>query len=306
MSTIFRLQRDIQEIQRELDDMRQELRILRRNVSRSQFKSGRLPPIPKPRQVTAASNVVGALRRQIDLLNQSQDLGSRYDQFTSDDAILNRQLKKMIGTLLKSYIGECYGNMTWYQASLATNIESCEEVINAASELEEFRVLAQTADLWAIRLLADAKMRTALRDKGCRSSSQRNEEATSNRALQSNIELPAGSRQTERTESLEINDSIMNAVAHHVGQNCIPSNRFEEDADNVVREEPLLSRSLIQARSAHNETNINLAEERIINDEDVIENGTTTPMARTAVNSGRIVRRSVVQRRRPRLGLRRR
>lgn len=305
MSNIFRLQRDVQEIQTELDDIRQELRILRRNVSRSQSNSGRLPPIPKPRNVTAASNVVGVLRIQIDLLNENQDFCSRYDQFTSEDSTINRQLKKMMGTLLKSYIGECYGNLTWYQASRATHIDSCEEVINAASELEEFRVLAQTADLWAIRLLADAKMRTALRDNGCRSRVQANEEEVSNREVQNNNVVPARSRETERTESLEINSTIMNAVSRHVGQSYTRINAIEEDEVNVVTREDLFSRGLVQPTTTRNQPNVMLAEEPVVTGGHAVENRRIRPGLQSSVSRGRIARRRGGQRRRARLGLRR-
>lgn len=160
------IERQLSEIFTQLEEFRQELRYLKRQVSLLNGRRRGPDPIPKPRNVNAMSNIARCLRQEINRLNQNRIRRNQeiYDQFPGDDLSINRELKSIIGNLLRSRLPQMYGKYTWYHACRSQYANVCEEIILQASEMQEFYVLTQTANMWAIRLIADSKMRTALRD----------------------------------------------------------------------------------------------------------------------------------------------
>lgn len=181
-------------------------------------------------------------------LNESQ-----YEQFSSTDAYTNRELKRIMGELLRNNIPDKYGKKTWYQALRSERSQDCAKVIEKASLLPEFRVLTQTSNYLAIRLIADAKMRSAQRDGGhadvnvdseeqVRSSdnnnarnirttnvtSTRNNERTSNEPAQNFDVNPL----TESASEPVLDRSIRDVVAGHVDEvmnENLPNNLSNED-----------------------------------------------------------------------------
>lgn len=160
----FEIQRELSAVYEELDYLRQELRLLKRHLHRLHGVNTSLPPIAKPKNVNASSNIVGALRKEIELLNTTNEL--QYEQFTSTDAYANRELKCIMGNLLRAHLPTAYGKQTWYHSLRSGNSAACDKIIEQASLLPEYHILTQTSNYWAIRLIADAKMRSAQRDRG--------------------------------------------------------------------------------------------------------------------------------------------
>lgn len=153
----------------DIDNLQYELRSLRREAARSRFNNRReVTGIQKPKEITSSSNISGSLRREIRRLNSLDRDSLLYVNFSniSSDKTLNREAKRKLGVLLKMHLPNVYGKLTWAETMKkdAETITATEKVINEAAKLESFAVFSQTSDYWAIRLLADAKMRTAKRD----------------------------------------------------------------------------------------------------------------------------------------------
>lgn len=109
MSFRASVQTELNEMNSQLEDFRQELKYLRRQVSVLNRRSSIPDPIPKPKNVNSMSNIARCLRREINRLNQDVRLEHTYEQFSRDDASINRELKSIIGNLLRSKLPTMYG-----------------------------------------------------------------------------------------------------------------------------------------------------------------------------------------------------
>lgn len=221
-------QKELIEINSQLDEFKNELRYLRRQLHFIRRPATAPNPILKPKGVNAMSNIASCLRREIDRLNQDRRNEHVYEQLPYDDSSTNRELKSIMGNLLRSKLPQMYGKRTWYHACRSECATVCEEIVYEASEKREFYVLTQTANLGAIRLIADSKMRTALRDANVDESPvgetplpnrETDIEQRSNIAYEQVLsEQRTASTTGETTRSLPL-ESIRDVVAGHMASN---------------------------------------------------------------------------------------
>lgn len=126
-----------------------------------------LPPIPSAKRGEVGFkrevNVTLVLRDAIDKANATiPDGQEKYIQFPEGyaDKKLNTDAKDALDLLMLQNIGDDYGRLNWKSASRTTHREQCEAVIRLAAESRDFVVFRQTAFYWAIRDLADQKMKS--------------------------------------------------------------------------------------------------------------------------------------------------
>lgn len=196
------VQRELNEMNTQLEDFRQELKYLRRQVSVLTRRASTPDPIHKPTNFNSMSNIIGCLRREITRLNQDVRLEHTYEQFSRDDASINRELKSIMGNLLRSKLPSMYGKHSWYYECRSENSQVCEDIITQASEMRDFFVFSETTNMWAIRLLADSKMRTALPDGA---GTDRNLATESERNLNTHAEFP---RSTSAAQAAPENETL--------------------------------------------------------------------------------------------------
>lgn len=227
MSFKSEVQKELIEINSQLEEFRHEIRFLKRQLYLVKRSTTAPDPIRKPKGVNAMSNIAGCLRREIDRLNQNRGNDQAYEQLQHDDSSSNRELKTVMGNILRSKLPEMYGKHTWYHACRSKYASACEEVISKACEMREFYVLTQTANMWAIRLIADSKMRTALRDAkmdegNVITSPVPGQEIGNRTAQNSSLQQisQAASRAGETTTSIpseNVRDVVLGHVASHDG-----------------------------------------------------------------------------------------
>ena len=73
------------------------------------------------------------------------------------------------------WIGSDYGRLNWKTASRTTHGEQCEAVIRQAASSRDFLVFRQTAFYWAIRDLAEQKMKSKGRGSAATANRNKNE-----------------------------------------------------------------------------------------------------------------------------------
>ena len=129
--------------------------------------STKLPPIPSPvrgepgckREVNVTLSLRDAIERANSTLTDDQE---KYIQFMEGytDKKLNSDAKDALDALMLQHIGSHYGRQNWKTASRTTHREQCEAVIRQAAASRDFLVFRQTAFYWAIRDLAEQKMKS--------------------------------------------------------------------------------------------------------------------------------------------------
>ena len=135
---------------------------------------------------------------------------------------------------------------TWYQACRSRDAIQCENVIVKASEMKDFLVLTQTSNRWAISLIADSKMRTALRDASANDSQTNffceNEVEINHSIHNTPNEQPMKFRNTSRTNhvptmsatktDVNIRDVVQNHVSIAAREDISARNEDEDDRTN--------------------------------------------------------------------------
>lgn len=149
---VARWSKDFSKIHKRLDDIQ---------------PNSKLPPIPSVKPGEAGFkrevNVAQVLRDVIEKANAVIPEGQeKYIQFPEgfSDKKLNSDAKDALEILMLQLIGEDYGRLSWKTASRSTHMEQCESVIRAAAASPDFMVFRQTSFFWAIRELADQKMKS--------------------------------------------------------------------------------------------------------------------------------------------------
>lgn len=247
------MRNDITSVNDEVEDLQNSVRVLRREISRSRINSIQdRPLILKPSKVSSNSNIASMVRREISRINACGHFGAPYDNFPNhfSNTVINRQSKKKLGDLLRIHMPEAYGSMSWTESRSQSVdlLKASEIVIQEDSRMEDFYVFQQTSGHWAIRLLADAKMRTAKRD------SKSSALALASVPFPSTASVPCPTNQIQEHPHSNITPAINDA-----GRNELPSNGRPE---NVIT----------PARNDRNELPSNVRPENVIFSERIEEN----------------------------------
>lgn len=173
-----RLRLELKDMRKSMDILVQQVTILTQKITKltekvtelshkQEIPPPKLPRIPKPTRKDNDSrtiNVAQYLREKITKYNR-QSKGDRYLEFPAHatNRQLNASAKQVIAGLLRKELGASYGLLTWDQVSHSTMQSKAEHVISEAAKRTELQVYAQTENHWAIRALAEGKMKSELR-----------------------------------------------------------------------------------------------------------------------------------------------
>ena len=236
------------ELRGAIGEVKDALAVIMNSVLTPRQASEELPKIAKPIRgvdYNRTINPVMWMREKIDIHNQNAT-GKTYQQFDdANDHSVAVNAKIIIGRLLRDKLGEHYGKLTWAQACAKRSCrDKCEQVVREACTIQELLPFTYGYDGWAIRMLCEAKMKSARRTSTVKETFQEQPISISvDRTGANSLAMSSGQNgdQNQNNENGEVREAQENAngeVLQARNTDGQPQNQVGEEAEyeNLTRE----------------------------------------------------------------------